>query len=299
VRCRAPLFVALSLAACASPKQTAEQEWTPSPSSDLGDVVARVGQVPIFAKQIEAEAKKTGKSARGALEDLVAFNLLAESARVQAFPLANTSDPDVRSALVQRMLEKELEPNLRPEAVPDSYLRPLYERARESFVHSRLVEVGLLAVFTGAPMQKEDREPREQTARDLAIYVKKHPAKTLDEFAAVARDPVWSKRSVTFRQMFQSTNSPLSEAVGAEVGKLRAPGDTTPLVLNEDGGFIARYISERPAENITFEQTRGKLLLGVYEHWHREQFLEFTTKLARQHRVEMHPDRLPRDEQGP
>jgi hypothetical protein len=299
VRCRTLILLAFSLANCSSPQQTAEHEWMPLPSADLGAVAARVGRVPIFAKQVEAEAKRTGKPARTALEDLIAAYLLAEHARQQGFLPGNTVDPAVQSALVQRLLEKELEPSLRPEAIPDGALRPLYEKARDAFVHSRLVEVGFLAVYTGAPMQKEDREPREQTGRSLALYLKKHPAKTLDEFSAVASDPAWASRYVVFKHVFQSTNKPLSEAVGAEVSKLQAPGDTTPLVVDEDGSFIARYISERPAENISFEQARRKLQAGFYERWRRQQFLDFTSKLARLHRVEMHADRLPIDEQRP
>jgi hypothetical protein len=69
--------------------------------------------------------------------------------------------------------------------------------------------------------------------------------------------------------------------------------------VDEDGGFIARYISERPAESVTFEQARDKLLAGFYEHWRSQRFLQFTSNLARLHRVEAYPDRLPRDEQGP
>lgn len=296
---RTLLLVLFSLAHCSSPRQTAEHEWLPLPSTDLGAAVARVGQVPIFARQIDAEARQTGKTAAAALEDLIATNLLAEQARERGFTVASAADRDVRSALVQRLLEKELEPTLRPEGISDGYLRPLYEKARDVFVHSRLVEIGFLAVYTGAPMEREDREPREQTGRELALYLKKHPAKTLDEFAAVAGVPAWADRHVVFRRAFQSTNKPLSEAVGAEVSKLHAPGDTTPLVVDEDGSFIARYISERPAEDVSFEEARGKLQAGFYDHWRRQQFLDFTDKLVRLHRVETHADRLPRDEQGP
>jgi len=299
VRCRALILHAISIAACSSPRQNAEHEWLPVASADLGAVVARVGQVPIFAKQVEAEAKRTGKSAQAAIEDLIAGNLLAEHARQRGLVPASHVDPDVQSVLVQRLLEKELEPTLRPEAIPDTDLRPLYEKARDAFVHSRLVEIGFLAVYTGAPMQKKDRAPREQTGRELAVYLKKHPAKTLDEFQAVASDPAWASRHVAFKRVFQSNNKPLSEAVGAEVAKLKAPGDTTPLVVDEDGSFIARYISERPAENVSFEQARAKLQAGYFSHWRRLHFLDFTGKLARLHRVETYADRLPRNEQGP
>ena len=302
MRCRTPLLIACTLASCSSPRQIVEQlaakEWTPAPSPDLGALVARVGQVPIFAKQVEAQSKRTGLPVRAALDELVASYLLAETARSRGHSIAGSSDPDVESALVQRLLEKELEPNLRPESIPDSDLRPVYERMRDTFVHPRLVEIGVLAVYTGAPMAKESRESREQTAKELAQFLKSHPAKTLDDFVALAREPSWAGRHVVFKRMFQGKDNPLSEAVGDEVRKLHAPGDTTPLVVDVDGGFIARYISERPPENITFEQVRAKLATGFYEHWRRQQFLDFTTKLVGHHRVETHLDRLPRDEQG-
>ena len=157
----------------------------------------------------------------------------------------------------------------------------------------------VIGVYTGAPMAKEDREPRESTARELAQFLKKHPAKTLEEFSAIARDPSWAVQHVVFKQMLQGSDKPLSGAVGAEVYKLRTPGDTTPLIVDEDGGFIARYIGERPPVNITFEQARAQLATGFFEPWRRQQFLEFTTKLAQLHRVHMHLDLLPRDEQGP
>ena len=296
MRSRTPILIVLTVANCSSPRQFAEHEWIPVPPPDLGDIVARVGLVPIFAKQVEAEAKRTAKVGREALDDLIASNLLAEYARREGFELVSGMDPDVKSALVQRMIEREVEPNLRLEATPDSALRPLYDRARESFVHPRLVEIGVLAVYTGALMKKDMREMREQTAKELATFLRSHPPKTLDEFSAVARDPVWSARNVVFVRLLQSPDSPLPKAVGTEVAKLRASGDTTQLVITEKGAFIARYIDERPPENITFAQARDKLLAGFYEEWRRQQFLEFTTRLTRLHRVETHFDRLATNE---
>ena len=295
---RPPLIVALTIANCSSPRQVAEDEWIPAPPPDLGDTVARIGRVPIFTKQVQAEAKRTGKTVRAALNDLIAINLLAEHARQQGFALVESTDPDVQSALVQRLIERDLEPNLRPTSTPDSALRPLWERARESFVHPRLVEIGVLAVYTGALMKKDERETREHAAQALAVFLHSHPARTLDEFVAVARDPVWSARKVVFNRLLQSPDKPLSKKVGAEVAKLRAPDDTTPLIIDENGGFIARYIGERPPEDITFEQARGKLLAGFYEQWSRQEFLNFTARLMTLHRIETHFDRLSTNENG-
>lgn len=298
VRFRTPLLVALTFANCSSPRQFAEHEWIPVPPPDLGDTVARVGLVPIFAKQVQAEAKRTGKSVRAALDELITLNLLAESARHKGFALAGRADADVQSALVQRLIERDVEPHLRPEATPDSALRPLWENARDSFVHPRLVEIGVLAVYTGALMKEGPREKREQTAKELAVFLRSHPVKTLDEFVAVAHDPVWSARDVVYKRMLQGSDSPLSKKVGAEVAKLRTSGDTTALVIDVDGAFIARYIAERPPENITFEQARSKLLAGFYERWRQQEFLAATTKLVHLHRVETHFDRLSANAHG-
>jgi hypothetical protein len=274
-------------------------DWLPSPASDLGAVVARVGGVPLFATQVLAVAKQTGKSPRNALEDLVEFNLLAECARGSGLKPADSSDADVASTLVQRLLEKELEPTLRPEAMPDSVLRPMYDKARDRFVHSRLVEIGVLALYTGALMKESPRKARTEAAQALAAFLAAHPPQTLDEFAAVANDSKWSSRKVVFAHFLQGLDRPLSATVGVQVAKLHVPGDTTPMIVDEDGFFVARYIAERPPEDISFEQARDGLRAGYYEHWRKQRFLDFSTAFANLHKVEVHFDLLTGNDQRP
>ena len=297
MRCRAFAFSVLFITSC--PSRNANEQWTLVPALDLGELVATVAGTPIFAKQVAAKAKATEISARQALDDIIEGYLLAEVAMKGGTTLSSSDDPDVRSAMVQRLLERELEPNLRRETLPNIILRPIYEKTRIHFVHSRLVEVAVLAVYTGPPMQKEDRDPREQTARELAAFVKSHPPKTLAEFEALAGEFRWKDRHVTLRRFEQSLDSPLSASVGVEVAKLRAPGDTTPLVIDEDGGFIARYISEKPSENVSFADARNTLVDMLYEKLRQQQFIEFTGKLGQLHRVQANFDRLSTNEQGP
>lgn len=261
--------------------------------------MAWIGRVPIYSKQVEAEAKKAGMGPRAALNQLIEANLLAERARMDGHLPAGIDDFDVKSVLVQRFLENELEPRLRPEAVPDSALRPLYDRVIDNFVHPRLVEIGVLAIYTGALMKDEPRQKRAEFAQELAVHLAKQPANTLEEFAALAREPYWKERNVVFARQYQGLDKPFSKAVGIEAAKLQKTGDRTPLISDEDGYYIARYIDERPPENITFQQARSKLLASFYEHWRRQQFLEFTSKLMQVHKVEFHFDNLSTDEKGP
>jgi len=298
VRYPAHLAVLVCLAGCSSANNNSQAQWIPVPAADLGAVVARVGEVPIFARQVLAVAVQTGKSLGEALSVLVDECLLAERARQAGFLPASDLDAEVTSALVQRLLEVELEPSLRYETVPDSALRPLYERGHDGFVHGRLVEIGVLGVYTGEPMTGQPRIDRTKTAKELDAFVKAHPPQTLDEFAGIAHAPEWSSRAVVFTRFVQGVDRPLSRAVGVEAAKLHAPGDTTPLVEDESGFFIARYMGERPPENVTFAQARPALLAGYYEHWRQQQFLEFSTKLMRLHRVEAHFDLLPQAQEG-
>ena len=234
-----------------------------------------------------------------ALDSLIASSLLAERARQAGWRPAPSFDAEVESALVQRLLERELEPTLRPEAMPDSVLRPLYERAKAAFVHPRLVEVGMLAIYTGARMPREPQEQRAQSARALASWLKSHPPATLDDFAAIARDPTWSSRYVIYDRFLQSPDAPLSRKVGEEMVKLRAAGEITGLLSDDDGFYIARYIGEKPPENVAFEQARVKLRDAYLDTWRQQRFTEFTARFWQEHRIDVHFERLSLNEQGP
>jgi hypothetical protein len=288
----------LGVASCSGPSEALPAGWVPVAAPDLGEVVARVGEVPIFAKQVLAEAARSGKTPRAALAALVDGDLVAEAARGRGHRMPLTDDPDVKSAMVERLLERELEPSLQVSAIPDPALRPLYERAREAFVHPRLVEVGVLAVYTGAAMKQAPRQERATTAKALAAFVAKHPPRTLDDFAAIARDSQWSQRHVVYNRLWQGADRPLSKTVGTEIAKLVAPEQTTSLLSDETGYFIARYIGERPAENVSYGQARPKLAAAYFERWRQEQFLDFTAKLLAKHTVAIHFDRIVPDEQG-
>jgi hypothetical protein len=261
--------------------------------------MAKVGGVPIWSKQVLAETKRNGWTPRVALERLVEQQLAAEAIRGLGRGLPPPDDPEVKSALVGRLLERELEPSLDDaSAIPDSTLRPLYEKARDNFVHPRLVEVGVLVIYTGNLMKDEPRKARAATARELYAFVTAHRPATLDDFAAIASDSQWSERNVGFNRLWQSLDKPYSITVGTEVAKLRAQGDTTPLISDETGFFIARYISERPAENLSFERARPQIASAYFERWRREQFLAFSGRLLHAHKVEAHFDRITPDEQG-
>jgi len=289
---RSSWVLVLGLASCTRAQPSTETAWVPAAASDLGAVVAKVGGVPILAEQVLAEGKRTGRPVREALTSLLDANVTAEAIRRRGGTPAPSDDFEVESVAVQRFVERDLESKFDPDAMPDKDLRPLYDRLRDRFVHPRLVEIGILAIYTG-PLMKDARwTERKKTSQDLAAYLAKQSPKTLDDFAAVAKDPQWADRAVVYRRAVQGPDRPFPKVVGDEALKLRSPGQTTPLVSDETGFYIARYIDEQAPENVSFEQARGELAAAYFDKWTQEQFLAFTARLVQAHKVEVYFDRI-------
>jgi hypothetical protein len=283
----------LLLAGCARHNTTAENAWSPAPVDDLGPVAARVGTVPVRAREMEAEMVRSGSTARQALETLISMHLLAEKARGQlGFSPPWLSDLELKSALAERLIDREIAPKLLRESVPDAELNAIYQRAIKAFVHPRLVDIAVLAVFTGPAMKKEPRLQRTEAARALADYVATRTISGPQDFETIAQDPVWQEQNVTYRRTLQGDDEPFSREVGREVAKLKTAGDTTRLIEDENGFYLATYAGEKPPENVTFAQAKPSLLQRYYERWRKLQLEQLTKKMGEGHRIEAHPQLL-------
>ena len=255
-------------------------------------VIAAVDGAPISREQLLNEMRRTGKDARVALDQLIDDQLLATEAARALDP----DDPDVLEATaraaVQLMLEREVEPRLGKDSIPDATLRSLYDKAHSAFVHPRLVEIALLSVYTGARMRDEPRARALETAKALEAYVRARPVATPDDFRAIAGEPAWRDRHVKYARIWQGLDEPFAADLGRPVSTLTRPGQTTPLIVAESGDHLARYIGERPPENVTFEMARPTLRDQIAERWRQAQFLDFVQAAANPHRIEAFPERL-------
>ncbi len=260
---------------------------------DLGPVVAKVGDVPIHAREVEAERVRLGGTARQALDALISLHLLAEAARRhEDFSPPWLNDAELKSALAERLIARDITPKLTQDSVPDSELQALYQKAIKAFVHPRLVDIGVLAIFTGPAMKKEPRLKRREVAYALADHVASKTIAGPQDFEAIARDPAWHEKKVTFRRALQGDDAPFSMKVGSAVAKLKASGDTTSLIEDETGFYIATYAGERPPKNVSFAEARPELLQRFYERWRDLQRERLITKLGEGHRIEAHPQLL-------
>ena len=285
------IFVLGSLE-CARRGQPSETQWVPETVPDLGAVVARVGSVPIYAREVAAEAARSESMPREALGKLVSLHLLAEKAHRETSFRPDWSDPELRSALAERVIDRDLWPNIQPEGVPDQELRAIYQGSINAFVHPRLVEAGFLIIFTGARMKSAARAEREVAAKALAAMVATRRIHGPEDFEAIANDPAWQSRHVTFQQTVQGPDQPFSRTVGTEVLKLKAPGDTTALIQDDDGFCLATYAGERPPLTRSFAEVRVELRQRYYERWRAQRLEQLTRQMAKGHRVEIHPQAL-------
>lgn len=294
-----PLLVfVLGNLACARRGQSSETPWIPEPAPDLGAVVARVGSVPIYAREVAAEAARSESTPREALDELISIHLLAEKAHRETPFRPDWSDPELRSALAERVIERDLWPKIQQEGVPDQELHAIYQGSINAFVHPRLVEAGFLIIFTGARMKPAPRAEREAEANALAAMVATRRIHGPEDFEAIASDPAWQSRHVTFRRTVQGPGQPFSRTVGAEVLKLKAPGDTTSLILDDDGFYLATYAGEKPPLHRPFAEVRAELRQHYYERWRAQRLEQLTRQMAEGHRVEFHPQALNQNAPG-
>lgn len=279
----------LVVVGCGKAEVRQEVPWVPEVRPELGAVVARVQGTPIFAAEVAAQAAKTRKSARQALDDLVAFHVLAERVRDEWPPRDEKAQVLRREVMVQRFIEREFEARARPEDMPDTEVRQIYESARHSFVHGRLVEIAVVQITLGKNPSAERRAKARETGAALEAEVKKRKARTTDDFQSIATSEPWMGqrvRSYHFRQDVDN-HSPYSSVFSAAVARLKKPGDVTPLITDDLGLYIASYIAEIPPRNVPFEQVRQELRDAHYPRWRKSQFEALHRALAAQHVVEL------------
>lgn len=254
-------------------------------------VVASIDGVPVLASELKKQMQARSLPARAALEEIVRFELLAAAARSAGVVMGEDTATLRKSILVQRLIERDIEPRLSPEAIGEADVRALYERGRKRYVHGRMVQIAVLSIFTGAKMKSEARERARQAAVALEAEVKEQTrlGATADAAALkrLADDPAWSGRGVSFSTTWQDAEGPYPRAVADAALKLRRKGDTTALVGDETGYYIARHLDEKPPEDISFEEVAPTLRREMWEPWRKHRFLQLTADLAGGHEIEV------------
>jgi len=254
--------------------------------------VARVGSVSITAAQLAAQlARAPGLTVRQALDQRITFEVLAQEAAGEQ-PASSPDDlAEMKKVKVERLISREIEPQLRPESIPEADVRALFQRGKRRYVHGRLVQATVACLFTGARMNDVRRARAEANAKLLAAYLETHPPRSAADLEAVVKQPEWVDRQISVTTVWQEEQSgePFPPVVGHALAALHRAGDRTPLVGDETGYYIAVYVAEEPPSDRSFEEVAPTLRAEMYEPWRRQRFLRLTMELSAGHDIEVFP----------
>lgn len=285
-----------TLALASAPLATCGRPLRPLPQAETsGAIVARVGSVSITAAQLAAQlARAPGLTVRQALDQRITFEVLAQEAAGEQ-PASSPDDlAEMKKVKVERLISREIEPQLRPESIPEADVRALFQRGKRRYVHGRLVQATVACLFTGARMNDVRRARAEANAKLLAAYLETHPPRSAADLEAVVKQPEWVDRQISVTTVWQEEQSgePFPPVVGHALAALHRAGDRTPLVGDETGYYIAVYVAEEPPSDRSFEEVAPTLRAKMYEPWRRQRFLRLTMELSAGHDIEVFPDNL-------
>jgi hypothetical protein len=290
------LLLACFLGACNRPTPAASKDRSALVATPhAGDeVVATVGEVPIYASDVRVQAQAQGVDAQQALSVLVDAEVLAQAALARGL----LSDPDVREAArqaeVRRLLHGVFEAKDTPDQIPDSEYEKLYAAEPLRFNHDDAVEVWHLLdrVPEAAPPEAWNAARARMSAlRDAAIA-----APTDEAFAALAKtvDPPLRAEHFTFPR-HGSMVEPFAEAAFA----LAAPGNVSGLVQTVYGIHLIRLVKRVPAVHESLAQAKPELHDAALIQFRQRDFDDWMRELADRGHVEVHADRLSRLESAP
>lgn len=253
----------------------------PGPRGAGDEVVATVNGAPLYQSDVTRQAAATGADVRAALDELVALELLSQRAARQTFARGEEARAGLRQVLAQAYVQREIEPRLGLEAVPESLLRKAYERTRAGHVHPRLRRVALLQLFTPEKAGPQRRTQAAAWSKELEVWVARPENRTLQRWRALPQEPPWNERLLTAGVTWVPEGEAYSEALNRAIFQLPGWNAITPLVADPFGFHLAMYLGEREARNVSFEEAQPRLRSQLHEGWRQQRFLELTDELAR------------------
>lgn len=253
---------------------------TYGPRNDGDAVVARVGGSPIYQSDVQRQAEASGLPPAQALEDLVTLEALAQRAATRPWAKDAAAREGVRHLLAQAYVQREIEPKLGLNDVPESLLRQAYDRTRKGHVHGRLVRVALLQLYTPAKAGPDRRAQAAGWAKELAAWAALKDNRALEKWRMLPQTPPWTQRQLSFGAAWVEAAEAYSPELNAAIQALTEPAQATGLVEDPYGFHVGLYLGERAAQNVSFEQAAPRLRQALHEPWRQRRFLELTDQVA-------------------
>jgi peptidyl-prolyl cis-trans isomerase C len=265
-----------------------------------GPVVAKVGNDSITADEFKKRLDETSPFLRARyntierkkefLESLIRNELLAQEAERQGLDKSPAVREQVKRAMIQELIKKQLDEKLSGSDIPDSELKGFYDSHLEDFVKPERARVYHVLLAAKDPKDKaQAKKKADALLKDINERTKKGE---VNAFQAVAmkesQDPTSAPMGGDLR--FVSKDE-LTKAYSAELANaafdLKNPGDVAGPIETPAGVELVKLQIKTPSVSRSFEESKDGIRGRLARERRSKDYDDFIKKLRDNGKVEI------------
>jgi len=259
--------------------------------SKHGPVVAKVGNDSITAEDFKKRLDETSPFLRARyntierkkefLESLIRNELLAQEAERQGLDKSPAVREQMKRAMIQELIKKQLDEKLSGNDIPDSELKGFYDSHLEDFVKPERARIYHILVAAKDGNKAQAKKKAETLLKDINERTKKGE---VNAFQAVAikesQDPTSAPMGGDLR--FVSKDE-LTKSYSAELANaafdLKNPGDVAGPIETPAGFELVKMQVKTPSVNRSFEESKEGIRSRMARERRSKDYDDFVKKL--------------------
>ncbi|TMB32955.1 MAG: peptidylprolyl isomerase [Deltaproteobacteria bacterium] len=257
-----------------------------------GPVIAKVGNDSITAEEFKKRLDETSPFLRARyntierkkefLESLIRNELLAQEAERQGLDKSPAVREQVKRAMIQELIKKQLDEKLSGNDIPDSELKGYYDSHIDDFVKPERARVyHILVAAKDAKDKAQAKKKAEALLKDINERTRKGE---VNAFQAVAQkdsqDPTSAPMGGDLR--FVSKDE-LTKSYSAELANaafdLKNPGDVAGPIETPAGAELVKLQVKTPTVNRSFEESKEGIRGRMARERRSKDYDDFVKKL--------------------
>lgn len=285
--------------ACVRDEAPTAPPYPVPPVAEGGEVVAKIGPVTLTTAELEKRMAGQGPvltdrlsdadKRKEFLEQQVRFELLAQ----EGWARGMYGDPDVvdatKKAIVQKLLQQELDQRAETQSVSESELRAAYAKAEGDFNKPETIRLSqIVRVVEDEKDRAAERALLSKVKREILEAEKKNQLSAFGEAARAHSEDTATKNGGG--ELPFMTRAELEAKYGSEVARVMFEdakiGDTV-LADAENASLLMKKTGQRRAIERTLEQVKPQLRARILRDKRNEAFERFTEDLEKKHRAEL------------
>jgi peptidyl-prolyl cis-trans isomerase C len=265
-----------------------------------GPVVAKVGNDSITADEFKKRLDETSPFLRARyntierkkefLESLIRNELLAQEAERQGLDKSPAVREQVKRAMIQELIKKQLDEKLSGSDIPDSELKGFYDSHVEDFLKPERARIYHILLAAKDPKDKaQAKKKADALLKDINERTRKGE---VNAFQAVAQkesqDPTSAQMGGDLR--FVSKDE-LTKAYSAELANaafdLKNPGDVAGPIETPAGVELVKMQIKTPSVNRSFEESKEGIRGRMARERRSKDYDDFIKKLRDNGKVDI------------